>query len=64
MARKKRFVMPAEAGIQQASGSEPKDSFAPAGPKRQRMDGALDSRFRGNDKKKKAAFVSYPIGRA
>jgi hypothetical protein len=37
------IVIPAKAGIQQASGSEPKDSFAPADA------GALDPRFRGDD---------------
>jgi hypothetical protein len=56
MAPEKRFVMPAEAGIQQASGSEPKNSFASADAD------ALDSRFRGNDRKNRAA--SLPVGRA
>ena len=38
------YVIPAKAGIQQASGSEPKDSFAPADAD------ALDPRFRGDDR--------------
>jgi len=44
--------MPAKAGIQQARGSAPKESFAPAD--------ALDSRFRGNDNSLVVAGSNHP----
>jgi hypothetical protein len=46
--------MPAKAGIQQARGSAPKESFAPADA------GALDSRFRGNDNSLVVAGSNHP----